>query len=185
MVVLEEGMTRLEGVKASRLVEVKGSRIHGYGLFAKKPIAEGTCIIEYLGERITNREADRRESEKGSSVAAGHTFMFQVSSRHTIDGGKNGNAARFLNHSCDGNCYAEVSKGRVFIIATKAIRAGEELTFDYALHISGERASKETIRRRYRCFCGSIKCRKTMVATIDPPCAPKISANIPMKKSKR
>ena len=50
-----------------------------------------------------------------------------------IDGGVNGNDARFINHSCDPNCESVIEDRRVFIEAIRTIQPGEELTYDYQI----------------------------------------------------
>ena len=52
------------------------SPLHGQGVFAARRIAKGTRIIEYLGERVSHAEADRRYADKDSSD--NHTFLFIV-----------------------------------------------------------------------------------------------------------
>lgn len=42
-----------------------------------------------------------------------------------IDGGVKGNAARWINHSCDPNCEADEEGRRIFIKALRNIAAGE------------------------------------------------------------
>src|ERR1700733_11919322 len=88
------------------LVEVRRSRVHGSGVFAAQPIAKGERIIEYLGERVSHAEADRRYATKDASD--NHTFLFIVDRRTVIDAGVDGNEARFVNHGCDPNCESVV-----------------------------------------------------------------------------
>jgi SET domain-containing protein len=73
-----------------------------------------------------------------------------------------GNAARWINHSCDPNCETTEDDGRVFIEALRDIRAGEELFYDYGLIID-ERITP-TLKKQYRCLCGAGDCRSTMLA---------------------
>jgi uncharacterized protein len=80
-----------------------------------------------------------------------------------IDAAVNGNEARFLNHSCDPNCEAVEQDDRIFIEAKRTIRPGEELVYDY----SYSRDDVENVRdaeRLYVCYCGSPKCRGTILA---------------------
>ena len=111
--------------------EVRRSGIHGRGAYATRHIAKGTRVIEYLGERITHRQADARYEDKGQDD--GHTFLFVVSSRIVIDAGVDGNDARFINHSCDPNCDTVIESERVFIEAIRDIEPGEELGYEYGL----------------------------------------------------
>jgi uncharacterized protein len=107
-------------------LQIRSSPIHREGIYTTTPIGKGTRIIEYTGERITIAEADRRYD--GHEI----TYLFGLSDgKHIIDG--NGIAA-LINHSCDGNCETDEIRGRVWIIAARNIRAGEELTYDYSLY---------------------------------------------------
>ncbi len=111
----------------------------GLGLFAGEPIKKGTKIIEYVGEKITADEANRR----------GGKYLFEINSKWTIDGTNRKNTARYVNHACGSaaNCEAEVKNGRIFILAKKNIATGEELTYDY-----GEEYFDEHIRP-FGCRC--------------------------------
>ena len=44
----------------SDLCEVRGSKIHGRGVYATQDIPAGTKIIEYVGELIDKDESERR-----------------------------------------------------------------------------------------------------------------------------
>ncbi|TFV90960.1 SET domain-containing protein [Oxalobacteraceae bacterium OM1] len=141
--------------------EVRNSPVHGRGVFAIRKIAEGSRIIEYKGERITGDEAVRRENLKPADDF--HTFFFSLDDGNIIDGGSKGNNARWINHSCEPNCQAQEDDGRVFIYALRDIAPGEELNYDYGLIID-ERLTP-TLKRNYRCLCGSAECRGTLLAT--------------------
>ena len=145
-------------------LEVRPSSIEGKGAFAVQRIPEGTRIIEYTGERITQAIAEERYGYDEYSEDSGegsHVYLFTVDSRAIIDGAVDGNDARFINHSCSPNCEAVVEKKRVYIEAIRDIEVGEELFFDYQLDI-GEDVTEED-RQRYACLCGAKKCRGTML----------------------
>ena len=141
---------------------VRDSHIHGRGVYAARRIRQGERIIEYRGERITWREADRRPPSDPDDPH--HTFFFSLDDgRHVIDANVRGNAARWINHSCEPNCETEESDdGRVYIQALRDIRRGEELLYDYCLVVD-ERLTP-TLKRQYQCRCGSTHCRGTMLA---------------------
>ncbi|MBV8742100.1 MAG: SET domain-containing protein-lysine N-methyltransferase [Sinobacteraceae bacterium] len=143
----------------SQLIEVRRSDVHGLGVFALQPISKGTRIIEYLGERVTHAEADRRYESK--DVNDSHTFLFIVDGRTVIDAGVDGNDARFFNHSCDPNCESVVEKRRVYIEAIRDVGPGEELTYDY--QIQREDDDPENIDEVFACRCGFANCRGTML----------------------
>jgi SET domain-containing protein len=113
---------------------VKGSKIHGRGMFAAKEIPRGTRIIEYTGERITKAEGWRRELKRQDRAARGQDgciYIFELNSKTDIDGSVLWNTARYINHSCDPNCESQITRGRVWIVALRKIKAGEELSYDY------------------------------------------------------
>jgi hypothetical protein len=141
------------------LIEVRRSNVHGLGVFAAKQIPKGTRIIEYVGERVSHDEADRRYEEKDANDS--HTFLFIVDGKTVIDAGVDGNDARFFNHSCDPNCESTVEKRRVFIEAIRDIEAGTELTYDY--QIQREDDDPENIDEVFACRCGFPQCRGTML----------------------
>lgn len=101
-------------------VSVKRSSA-GLGLFAAEPIRKGAIVIEYVGNRISTKEAD----------AKGGKYLFEVSSRTTIDGSPRWNTARYANYACRPNAEAVLHGTRVMIEAIRAIAAGEEITYDY------------------------------------------------------
>lgn len=157
------------------LFEVRRSQVHGLGAFALRRIAKGTRIVEYLGERVSHREADRRYEGKQADDA--HTFLFIVDSRTVIDAGVDGNEARFLNHSCKPNCHSVIQKRRVYIEALRTIQPGEEMTYDY--QIQREEDDPPGIEEIFVCRCGFPQCRGTMLWPSDPP------KERPKRKAKR
>jgi len=141
------------------MIRVRKSKVHGKGVFATRRIRKGTRIIEYLGDRISHAESDRRYEDH--DVNDNHTFLFIVDKRTVIDAGVNGNEARFINHSCDGNCESVIEKGRVFIEALRTIEPGEELSYDY--QIGRDPADPPNVDQIYQCRCGAQQCRGTML----------------------
>lgn len=142
------------------LYVVKDSKIHGKGVFATRKIPAGTLIIEYEGERISWKEAQRRHNAvPGEST---HTFFFSLESGRIIDGGSNGNDARWINHSCAPNCEAKEEDRRIFIHALRDIKRGEELNYDYGLVLEERYTPK--LKRAYACLCGADTCRGTLLA---------------------
>ena len=148
------------GAAGGRRIEVRRSGVHGKGVFARRPIAAGTRIVEYRGEVIGWPEALRRHPRDPDDP--NHTFYFHVDDEHVIDGGVNGNIARWINHSCAPNCEAVDEGGRIFIDALHDIAPGDELFFDYGLVIDARQTKK--LKAEYACWCGSTNCRGTMLA---------------------
>ena len=141
------------------MMRVRRSRVHGRGVFALRRIRKGTRVIEYLGDRVSHRQADLRYEHK--PISDNHTVLFIVDRSVVIDGGANGNEARFINHSCDPNCESLIDDGRVFIEAIRTIRPGEEITYDY--QIGRDRADPPNVDEIFACRCGAQRCRGSML----------------------
>jgi SET domain-containing protein len=146
------------------LYRVRQSRIHGRGVFAARRIRKGTRIIEYVGDRVTHAEADRRYEDR--PVEDNHTFLFIVDARTVIDAGVGGNAARYINHCCEPNCETVIEDRRVFIQALRTIQPGEELSYDY--QIQREKGDPPDIDAIFACRCGAPGCRGTMLTAPVP-----------------
>jgi uncharacterized protein len=139
---------------------IRNSAIQGRGAFATRKIRKGELIVEYRGERITSDEADRRypfDEEQRH-----HTFLFTVDDDLVIDAGRKGNSAKYINHSCDPNCETVIEDDRVFVYALKDIPKGGELLYDY--HFILEERHTPANKKLYPCYCGSKKCRGTILA---------------------
>ena len=93
----------------------------GLGLFTNAPIKKGECIIEYVGPTLTPEQELTSRSK----------YLFSVNKKKTIDGAARSNTARYINHSCAANCELDIYKQRVFVMAKRNIKAGEELGYDY------------------------------------------------------
>ena len=98
-------------------------------MFALEPITKNTRIIDYAGELIRNRDSEAREERY---LAEGCIWVFRVNRTWSRDAAVGGNIARFINHACRPNCWFEVVDKTIWIRASRNIRAGEELTYDYA-----------------------------------------------------
>lgn len=142
-----------EASKRSRYAELKKSSIHNKGLFAKKFIPRRTKIIEYTGEKITKKEAEKRaeeQYEKGEQGIEGHVYIFELNKKYDIDGNKPGNIAKYINHSCNPNCETEIIDNHIWVIALRNIYPGEELTYNYGYDVENF--------EDHPCYCGSDKC---------------------------
>lgn len=131
-------------------------------MFATQPLAAEERVIEYRGERVVwdTVLADGEEHVPGTD--SGATYFFDLGDGWVIDGTRNGNSARFINHACRPNCEAVDEEGRIYIHALRDVAVGEELLIDYAL-LAEDPDDPET-RERYRCRCGGNGCRRTMLA---------------------
>ncbi|XP_075696252.1 histone-lysine N-methyltransferase 2A isoform X2 [Rhinoderma darwinii] len=142
--------------KASKeAVGVYRSPIHGRGLFCKRNIDAGEMVIEYSGMVIRSTLTDKREKfYDGKGIGC---YMFRIDDSEVVDATMHGNAARFINHCCEPNCYSRVipidGQKHIVIFAMRKIYRGEELTYDYKFPI-------EDASNKLACNCGTKKCRK-------------------------
>ena len=151
---------RAAQARPKRAYVVRNSPIHGRGVFAARTIAKGADIIEYRGRRISVDEADNLPDSDPDNPF--HTFLFELNDGRVIDAGVRGNAARWINHSCQPNCVPyEDDAGRVFSEAKRTIRAGEERSYDYRLNVPGRRTAR--LLANYACRCGAPRCRGSML----------------------
>jgi SET domain-containing protein len=131
--VLYDGAVRAP-VRLPRLVR-RRSAVHGHGVFAAETIAKNARIIDYAGELVPN--GDECEAREARYLEQGCIWVFRVNRRWSRDAAVGGNIARFINHSCTPNCWFEVVDKTIWIRASRTVRRGEELTYDYS--IIGER----------------------------------------------
>lgn len=146
--------------RKTRPFEARESKIQGRGVFATRKIPDGTRLIEYRGEVISDEEADRRYPfEEGERH---HTFLFRLDSGDAIDAQSSRSVAKYINHSCDPNCEAVEEDGRIFIDAIRDIARGEELVYDYNYIL--DEPHNAANKKLYPCNCGSKNCRGTILA---------------------
>jgi hypothetical protein len=142
--------TRKKRLKFSR------SLIHEWGLFALEPIEPHDMVIEYIGEIIRQQVADFRE-KRYEKMGIGSSYLFRIDEDTIIDATFKGNLARFINHSCEPNCYARIitvdGQKKIVIYSKREIKVGEEITYDYKFPIEDEKIP---------CLCGNPKCRGTL-----------------------
>uniref|UniRef100_A0A1Q3G0T9 [histone H3]-lysine(4) N-trimethyltransferase n=1 Tax=Culex tarsalis TaxID=7177 RepID=A0A1Q3G0T9_CULTA len=132
------------------------SAIHDWGLFAMEPIAADEMVIEYVGQMVRPSVADLRET-KYEAIGIGSSYLFRIDMETIIDATKCGNLARFINHSCNPNCYAKVitieSEKKIVIYSKQPIGVNEEITYDYKFPLEDEKIP---------CLCGAPGCRGTL-----------------------
>ena len=145
--------------------KVKNSSVHGSGVFATKNIPKHTNIIEYIGEKVTKLEGDRRSSIRIkkylNSNKTGSVYIFELNKKYDIDGAPLYNKARYINHSCNPNCEVNITNNEIWISSIKNIKKGEELFYDY-----GYAFDKEDFRD-HRCKCGSKNCIGFIISSDD------------------
>jgi len=123
---------------------VRDSGIHRQGVFAEERIPPRRTVIEYTGERISRREANRRSANRA------RVYLYKLDKYWRLDGAVGGSGAEYFNHSCDPNLRTRIINGRIYYRSKRRIEPGEELTIDYSF-------SPEI--KKVRCLCGSPKCR--------------------------
>lgn len=132
------------------------SAIHDWGLFAMEPIAADEMVIEYVGQMIRPVVADLRERHY-EATGIGSSYLFRIDVDTIIDATKCGNLARFINHSCNPNCYAKIitieGQKKIVIYSKQQISVNEEITYDYKFPIEEEKIP---------CLCGNPQCRGTL-----------------------
>eukprot|EP00096_Caligus_rogercresseyi_P001210 TRINITY_DN1190_c0_g1_i3.p1 TRINITY_DN1190_c0_g1~~TRINITY_DN1190_c0_g1_i3.p1 ORF type:complete len:1358 (-),score=455.16 TRINITY_DN1190_c0_g1_i3:220-4293(-) len=144
--VIQHGVT-------SRMIVFRTENM-GWGVRALKDIAKGTFVCEYVGEIISDSEADTRED----------SYLFDLDYRegetYCIDANRFGNIARFINHSCNPSLtpvkvfsdHQDLRFPHIALFANRDIPKGTELGFDY-----GEKFW--VIKHRaFTCHCGSEDC---------------------------
>jgi SET domain-containing protein len=119
-----KGTLIIDTNKSHRLVILQ-SPIHGLGCFAAVRLLKGSRITEYIGEKITRKEAIRRMNRpEGKRIS-------ELAANLYIDASVDGNETRYINHSCAPNADALVAGRSMFIFALRDIAIGEEITVDY------------------------------------------------------
>lgn len=150
----------------------------GWGVKTLETIRKNSFVIEYVGEVITNEEAEKRGVQYDSE---GRTYLFDLDFNdidcvYSVDAAHQGNVAHFINHSCDpnlavfavwANCM-DPNMPRLALFAQRDIHVGEELTFDYASSKTENPEGKTTassdkeVSVKNECRCGATNCRKIM-----------------------
>ena len=147
--------------------KVKKSPIHGTGVFATKDIKKNTRIIEYIGEKVTRSEGNRRSEKRLKaflhSKTDGSVYIFELNSRYDIDGNFEYNKARYINHSCKPNCEVDIVDNHIWISSIKSIRKGDELSYDYGFEFDKD-DYKDHI-----CKCGNKDCIGYIISSNDWP----------------
>ena len=133
----------------------KTSKVHGNGLFALQNIAKGSKIIEYIGDKVTKKEGDRRADKQikqyKKNKSNGMVYIFELNKRFDIDGSVANNNARLINHSCNPNCEVEIINNAIWISSLKNIRKNTELSYNYGY-------SYDTDYVDHVCKCGARRC---------------------------
>ena len=127
-------------------LEIRASPIEGRGCFARVHLRRRKKIAEYVGEKISNAEAERRAGRRRLRIC-------EVNSRWSVDGSRGGNGTHYINHSCEPNSYMKNVRDHILVLALRDIKAGEEITIDYHSTLHSDRK---------KCTCGAPSCRGTI-----------------------
>ncbi|MEN8695472.1 MAG: SET domain-containing protein [Akkermansiaceae bacterium] len=137
----------------SDLVEVRGSEIHGRGVYATQDIEEGVQVIEYVGNLISKDESEKRawaQFDDAKETGCAAVYIFNLTKKWDLDGNVEWNPARLINHSCDPNCEATQEKKRIYISSLRPLKKDEEITFDYGFDADSY--------ADHPCLCGAENC---------------------------
>ncbi|XP_077864438.1 histone-lysine N-methyltransferase EHMT1-like [Saccoglossus kowalevskii] len=145
-----------------------GSRCHlqlyrtnrmGWGLRTIKDVPQGTFVCEYIGEIISDEEADRRQDD---------SYLFDLENREgeifCLDARHYGNISRFINHLCDPNLvpvrffvdHQDLRFPRIAFFTSRDVKAYEELGFDYGDKFWSVKG------KYFSCQCGSEACKHSI-----------------------
>ena len=130
-----------------KLYKIKKSNIDNKGLYATKNIKSGKVIINYKGKIITKKETDTNPKYDNDKAI----YLFNLNKRYDLDGDFKYNTARLINHSCNPNCEVEGKGLKLWIIAIRDIKKGEELSYDYGFGYDED-------YKQFICKCGSKNC---------------------------
>jgi SET domain-containing protein len=103
---------------------------------------------------VNNLQVSDLREHQYETLGIGSSYLFRVDDDIVVDATRRGGLARFINHSCDPNCYTKIisveGQKKVVIYSKRAISAGEELTYDYKFPIE---------ENKIPCFCRTPRCR--------------------------
>jgi len=154
----EQKYWRMKSVPLNQRLQPLRSHIHGWGLFTKIDLPKNSMIIEYVGQRLRSAVGDIRERNYENS-GIGSCYMFRIDKEYIVDATMIGCMARFMNHCCQPNAYADViqvhsgtpgeTTGKIVVMANQFIPAGSEITYDYKFPVEDG---------SLRCTCGHPNC---------------------------
>ncbi|GAA5862063.1 hypothetical protein JCM3774_006157 [Rhodotorula dairenensis] len=134
-------------------IEIVKTEKKGFGVRAGADIPAETFVYEYVGEVIGPAPFQRKMKEYANEGIK-HFYFMALDKEVFIDATKKGGKGRFLNHSCNPNCYVAKwtvgRKMRMGIFTKRDIKKDEELTFNYNVDRYGHVAQE--------CYCGEPNC---------------------------
>ena len=130
-----------------KLYKIKKSNIDNKGLYAAKSIKSGKIIINYKGKLVTKKEVEKNPKFDNDKAI----YLFNINNRYDLDGDFKFNEARLINHSCNPNCEVDGKGLKLWIVAIKDIKKGEELSYDYGFGYDED-------YKQFVCKCGAKNC---------------------------
>ena len=132
-----------------KLYKINKSNIdkRGRGLYATRNIKEGERIIDYIGKIITKKQTEESEKFDNSKPI----YLFNLNKKYDLDGDVSWNTARLINHSCSNNCDYNGIGLKLWVVAIKDIKKGEEITADYGFGYDED-------YKQFPCKCRSKNC---------------------------
>lgn len=104
----------------------------GWGIFTRHSVPQGKMICDYLGEVVSQEEAERRGRYYDK---VNRSYLFNVNADQVVDAFRKGNKIKFANHSKKPNCEVKIftitRQQHILFYAKRDIEAGEELFFNY------------------------------------------------------
>ena len=162
--------------------KVRRSKVHGHGIFATSNIKKNRRIIQYIGEKITKKEGDRRSNIRINkylnSSKTGAVYIFELDKKYDIDGSVHYNKAKYINHSCNPNCEVDIINNEIWISSIKSIKKGEELCYDYGYEFD------KNDYKDHVCKCGSKRCIGYIISSDEWPKFSKYIQNLVKKRKK-
>ena len=130
-----------------KLYKIKKSNIDNKGLYASKNIKAKQIVIHYKGKLVTKKEVEKNSKFDNDKAI----YLFNVNNRYDMDGDFEYNDARLINHSCNPNCEVDGKGLKLWIVAIKDIKKGEELSYDYGFGYDED-------YKQFVCKCGAKNC---------------------------
>jgi hypothetical protein len=131
--------------------EIKTTQKKGRGIYAKKNIAAGIVIGDYIGKVLKTAEDDTHETDEGLYLMYYHNYASLYPTDIKAPG------IHLINHSCEANCWMYIYQGHTLFFSLRHIFKGEELTTSYLLN-----PDMGCDPCTHVCKCDSMLCSSTM-----------------------
>jgi hypothetical protein len=132
-------------------LEIKRTSKYGKGVFAKEAIKNGSILFVMGGYILTIEDENNLQgvvADKPIEISE----WFSIGPRKPSDLPRM--PQHYVNHSCRPNAGFQ---GQIFMVATRKVRGGEEIAYDYAMVMHSNKKSDTYFK--IKCLCGTRKCR--------------------------